>query len=104
MTPMVIVCCLRRERATTLGRYFISAAAAKTRSWVTLGIERAAGAAVRTRETVAMERPRCFARVLRLTERGGACPALGIPPDALCTDFAIPKCPTLYVSHPMSCI
>src|ERR1700721_3096793 len=99
MTPMVIVCCLRRERATTLGRYSISAAAAKTRSWVTLGIERAAGAAVRTRETVAIDRPRCLARALRPTEAGG-CPVLGIAPDALCTDFAIPKCPTLYVSHP----
>src|SRR5665213_1564157 len=89
MTPMVRVCCVRRERATTLGRYFISAAAAKTRSWVTLGMERAAGAAVRTRETVATERPRWVAIVLRPTERGCASVSFGRLPATFFPDFAM---------------
>src|SRR5665213_3620624 len=98
MTPMVRVCCLRRERATTLGRYFISAAAAKTRSWVTLGMERAAGAAVRTRETVATERPRWFAIVLRPTERGCASGGLGRLRAVFFGDFAMRKSPTFALS------
>src|SRR5665213_2908428 len=95
MTPMVRVCCLRRERATTLGRYFISAAAAKTRSWVILGMERAAGAEVRTRETVAAERPRWSAIVLRPTERGCWSGTLGRLRATFFSDFAMPKSPTL---------
>src|SRR4051812_35118410 len=111
MTPMVIVCCLRRERATTFARYFISLAAAKTRSCVIFGMERAAGAAVRTRETVATERPRCVASVLRLTARGADADLSGDRSGTAWADFGVrvfffadfgmPKCHILARVHPI---
>src|SRR5216683_2598121 len=70
MTPMVKLRCARSERARKLGRYLYLRAAARTRSWVSLGMESATGERLMTSETVAGESPRRSANSLRLTGLG----------------------------------
>src|SRR5712692_2451388 len=66
-TPMVKLRCLRKERATKLGRRLRCRAAARMRSLVACGMESAAGERLITRDTVAGESPRCSARAFWLS-------------------------------------
>ncbi len=70
MTPIVRLCLERSERAKKLGRYLYFLAAARTRSFVSCGIESATGERLMTRETVAGESWRCPASCFRLTGLG----------------------------------
>src|ERR1700731_2233337 len=70
MTPIVKLRWARKERAKKLGRYLYLRTAARTRSFVSCGIESATGERLMTSDTVAGDKTSRSANSLRLTGLG----------------------------------